>query len=288
MLPSTLAAELTSVVGGPPVDIRGASGGCINRAAFFAVGSARFFVKWNQDAPAGMFEAEAAGLTVLRDAAAVDVAEPLHVGGGERVPPYLLMRDFGSGAPRQGHDARFGEGLAALHRTAGGAFGLDHDNFIGTLPQRNDQGRDWPSFFGERRIGDQQAIAARSGALPASALRRLDRLRQRLPSLLPSDPVPARLHGDLWSGNYAVSARGEAIIFDPAVYFGDREVELAFTELFGGFSRRFYDAYDATWPIVPGYEERRDLYNLYPLLVHANLFGGHYARQVDAVASRYA
>lgn len=138
------------------------------------------------------------------------------------------------------------------------------------------------------RLGAQLEIAKRKGALSTATLQRADKLLARLDQRLPDRSTPSLLHGDLWGGNYMVAANGEAILIDPAVYYGDREIEIAFTHLFGGFDATFYDAYQSNWPLPQGHQTRRDLYNLYPLLVHANLFGGGYASRVDAVVRRYA
>ena len=170
----------------------------------------------------------------------------------------------------------------------GPTHGLDHDNYIGSLPQENRPSESWLEFFSERRIGAQADLARAAGRLPGAVSRGLDRLLARLGDLLPDAVEPSLLHGDLWSGNYGVAGDGSPVMFDPAVYRGHREVELAFTELFGGFPRGFYTAYGSAWPLDPGYDERRDVYNLYPLLVHVNLFGGAYVSQVASIVRRFS
>ena len=146
---------------------------------------------------------------------------------------------------------RLGEGLAAIHQLMDTQHGLDHDNFIGPLPQANPPSDDWPRFYAEQRIGAQQRLAAQHGILPPRRERHLDDLRRRMHEWLPDAP-PSLLHGDLWGGNFMTTADDTPVIYDPAVYFGHREVDLAFSELFGGFPTRFYEAYDAVFPVEPG------------------------------------
>lgn len=304
LLPAPLARRLTELLGDTPEGCRLQGGGCINDAVGFRAGGASFFVKYNRDAPPGFFEAEAAGLKLLADAEAIATPRVVAVGGGaapDPCPAFLLMEHFGDGVAGSGFGRALGEGLAALHRVGPTGtievrgnergdqvrFGLQDDNFIGALPQRNTWTGRWPTFFAERRIGFQQELARRRDCLSSRAHEALDRIRSRIDALIP-DATPSLLHGDLWSGNFGCRTDGAPVVFDPAVYFGDREIELAFTELFGGFPSGFRAAYEACLPLEPGYAERRDLYNLYPLLVHANLFGGGYGAQVERVATRYA
>jgi fructosamine-3-kinase len=178
--------------------------------------------------------------------------------------------------------------LADLHRHTSDKHGLDQDNFIGRLPQPNPPTPSWTAFYREHRIGFQMQMARQKGLLPPHRQHALARLMDRLPDLLDDQAIPpSLLHGDLWGGNYLVDAQGQAVLIDPAVYYGHREMDLAMTELFGGFSSRFYDAYDEAYPLY-GYAERRALYQLYYILVHLNLFGEHYGGQVDSIAGRYA
>jgi len=181
----------------------------------------------------------------------------------------------------RGDDALLGEQLATLHRRTGKAFGFTQDNFIGSSPQRNTWNNDWISFWREERLGFQLELAAENGY--GGKLQSLgEDLLEALPAFFEGyAPAPSLLHGDLWSGNHAFLADGTPTIFDPAVYYGDRECDLAMTELFGGYTANFYAAYRAAWPLHEGYGLRRDLYNLYHILNHANLFGGGYANQAE-------
>ncbi|MEM7036432.1 MAG: fructosamine kinase family protein, partial [Bacteroidota bacterium] len=180
----------------------------------------------------------------------------------------------------------FGHSLAALHRHSAPTFGLDHPNFIGRLPQSNDQRTDFPTFFAECRLQPQARMARDAGLLDRDTLRRLEAFYPLLPDLLPDEP-PALLHGDLWSGNFMSANGGQPYIFDPAVHYGHREAELAFSRMFGGFDAEFYAAYQDAWPLQPGWQARIAIFNLYPLAVHLNLFGAYYLREIQSTLKKY-
>ncbi|MBI4936690.1 MAG: fructosamine kinase family protein [Nitrosomonadales bacterium] len=256
-------------------------GGCINRAfRLEGTDGARYFVKLNDKHKLPMFEAEAAGLAAIAATRTVRVPQPVVCGlSGEHAFLVLEFLDLnGSGNARL-----LGEQLAALHRCTSTQFGFSQDNTIGETPQKNDWSPDWISFWRERRLGFQLDLAARNGY--GGKLQEMGyRLMERLPEFLGSyQPHPSFLHGDLWGGNHAYTADGAPVAFDPAPYYGDREADLAMTELFGGFSPGFYAAYRAAWPLDAGYVVRKILYNLYHILNHANLFGGGYARQAEGM-----
>ena len=173
----------------------------------------------------------------------------------------------------------------ALHRRAAPAFGWKRDNTIGATPQVNGWLDDWPAFFAQRRLGCQLDLARRQGA-PSRLIEHGERLRAAVPAFFPGySPRPSLLHGDLWGGNHGY-ADGQPALFDPAVYFGDRETDLAMTELFGGFPASFMAAYRDAWPVDPGYATRKTLYNLYHVLNHFNLFGGGYAGQAQRMTEQ--
>jgi fructosamine-3-kinase len=240
----------------------------------------RLFVKTNAAARLSMLEAEYDGLAELVRAAAIRVPAPVHCGcAGDVAFLALEWLDLARG----GRDAAFGRALAALHRVCTPAFGWHRDNTIGTTPQDNARSDDWIAFFRDRRIAPQLALAARNG-YGGRLQHDGDKLLAAIPMLLAGHAPPASLlHGDLWSGNAARLASGEPVMFDPAVYFGDRETDLAMTELFGGFGADFYAAYRDAWPLPDGYALRRTLYNLYHVLNHLNLFGGGYRAQALAM-----
>jgi fructosamine-3-kinase len=264
------------------------SGGDINDAFELVLADGRrVFVKTNVRAPAQMFALEARGLCFLGEARALRVPEVIAVSKPEDDVRYLVLEWIEPGRPAADFDERLGRGLAALHRTPVNGFGLDHDNFIGSLPQENAASPTWPEFFRRRRLEPQLVRLIESGRASFSLRRAFERLFDRLPELVGEPEPPARLHGDLWGGNLHVGEHGEPCLIDPAVYGGHREVDLAMMRLFGGFSERVFEAYAEAHPLSPGVRERVPLYQLYPLLVHANLFGGSYQGSVERVVAKY-
>ncbi|MFN2115674.1 MAG: fructosamine kinase family protein [Anaerolineae bacterium] len=228
--------------------------------------------------------AEARGLRLL--AATGTVRVPEVIGSGEE-PAFVLLEHVAACGRYDG--ARLGRELAALHRSVGESYGLDHDNFCGRTPQRNTATGSWIDFFRDFRLEPQGAIAARAGRMPAERARRLDALMARLDAFIDEDACsPSLIHGDLWGGNAITGPEGEPVLIDPAVSYSEREAELAMMRLFGGFSEACFAAYDEAWPLPAGWRERSDLYQLYHLLNHLNLFGEGYGVSVDAVLRRYA
>jgi len=198
-----------------------------------------------------------------------------------RDPAFLALEWLEPGPAGTRADEELGRGLAALHAATPEAFGLDQDNFIATLPQANQPASTWAELYGERRLRPQLRHAVSSGRASPELARRVEGVIRRLPELVGPEEPPARLHGDLWSGNVLHTEGGEPCLVDPAVYGGHREVDLAMMRLFGGFSERCYAAYEESYPLSPGHQERVALYQLYPLLVHVNLFGGGYLGSVE-------
>jgi protein-ribulosamine 3-kinase len=261
-------------------------GGCINSAYRIGDGERSWFVKLNTGVKLDMFEAERDGLNELAAAGAVRVPRPLATGvaAGQA---FIVMEALalGSGGSSGGM-AELGRQLAALHRHTGARFGWYRDNTIGATPQSNRQHDDWVGFWRDERLGAQLLMAANNGASRV-LLQQGERLLAAFPRLFDGyTPVPSLLHGDLWSGNYATTLDGTPTIFDPAVYYGDREAELAMTELFGGFGDDFYAVYNEAWPLDPGYRQRKTLYNLYHILNHFTMFGGGYAGQAEGMMGR--
>lgn len=263
---------------------RPVGGGCINQAVVLRDASGQhLFVKLNAAAQLEMFEAEAAGLSAMAATRTIRVPQPLCTGvaGTES---FIAMEYVPLGG-RQSDPTTAGRQLAAMHRSTWHAFGWERDNTIGATPQRNQPCSDWPRFWSEQRLGFQLELAARNG-YRGRLQQRGERLLQACHLLIDHAPVPSLLHGDLWSGNLGYAADGEPVIFDPACYYGDREADLAMTELFGGFGSEFRSAYEAAWPLAPGYAVRKTLYNLYHIINHLNLFGGGYLRQAEAMIDR--
>jgi fructosamine-3-kinase len=258
------------------------TGGSINHAWRLESNHGRYFVKLNRGDRAAMFAAEAAGLRELAATDTVRVPRPICHGSvpgyAYLVLEYLELSRGGDAAAQQlGHD------LARLHAVRGARFGWHRDNTIGSTAQPNGWDDDWPRFWRERRLAHQLRLVAAAGHPVAGG----ERLLQRVATLLDGHrPQPALLHGDLWGGNWGVLSSGTPVLFDPAVYYGDRETDLAMSELFGGFGSAFYSAYRERAPLDDGYPVRRDLYNLYHVLNHVTLFGGGYVAQAQRLVER--
>ena len=264
------------------------SGGNINTSAQVFSSEGVFFIKWNQldqpDEPS-MFEAEAKGLAVLRQTDTFHI--PQVIGYGHQLDKaYLILEYIDSEKPNKAYWETLGQQLAVLHSHTQPMFGLYFDNYIGSLPQSNTLTTNGNDFFFEQRLLPQAGLALYKGLLSKTYYDALLRLRTRLPDLIPNER-PALLHGDLWSGNVLVNEQYQPALIDPAVYYGFREAELAFTKLFAGFDSRFYAAYDEAFPLEDGFDERVAIYNLYPLLVHVNLFGSGYVSGVERVLKRF-
>ena len=286
-LPDALRAAVEDALSerGPPVTVVSAvpvGGGCINHGARVDDSSGRsFFLKWNARAPVGMFEAETDGLQALARAGALRVPAPIAHGGGPDVPAWLLMEHVPAGKPAPDHQERLGRGLARMHASVppGERWGWTRDNWIGSLEQPNPYASSWESFWRDARLVPQLRTARERGTLGRGAASTIESVLDRVGEAL-SDVEgsgPHLLHGDLWSGNVYADAGGGPVVVDPAVYLGHGEVDLAMSELFGGFGDRFYAAYDEALGIPEAYHAyRRDLYQLYYLLVHVNLFGAGY------------
>ncbi len=229
-----------------------------------------------------MFEAEAEGLREIGKTQTIRVPEPACSGSFENnsflVLEYIQMSS-------RGDIAEAGRELAKMHQKIGGGFGWSRDNTIGSTHQPNKISSDWVEFWQQHRLGYQLKLAAELGHA-RKLQERGQKLLELLPQLIGHKPLPSLLHGDLWGGNIAFDTQQQPVIFDPAVYYGDREADLAMTELFGGFSSHFYSAYKEVLPLDPGYSSRRDLYNLYHILNHLNLFGGSYAWQAQGMIDR--
>lgn len=257
-------------------------GGCIN-AAWRVEGDGRcYFVKTNKADVAARFATEAAGLCVLRSADAIRVPDVLCL--GQNAEASWLVLEFLDLRPRDTRcDAMLGEQLAALHRVRHERYGGLDDTSCASPPQPNAPSDDWPVFWRDFRLGFQFA-RARANGYTGALQRNGEKLLERVPQLLENHETRSSLvHGDLWSGNAAAQERGTPVIYDPAAYYGDRETDVAMTELFGGFSTSFYAAYRAVYPLDAGYEVRKTLYNLYHVLNHLNRFGGGYLRQSEAM-----
>ena len=264
-------------------------GGCINSTYLLKLKSGRsFFIKENHNSPSGMFKEEAKGLIALTEKFLLGVPGPLAL-GKEGTTDFLILDFIQSSAKNKNFWRDFAEALACMHRAGGSqTCGFGSNNYIGSTRQINDRMEKWTDFFCEKRLIFQMELAASRNLTNTSMVRGLEKICSRITTLLPEPDFPSLLHGDLWSGNYMTDEEGSAVLIDPAVYYGQREADLAMTELFGGFNREFYDVYNQVYPLDGGYKERKDLYNLYHMLNHLNLFGSSYSGSVKSIISAYS
>jgi fructosamine-3-kinase len=258
-------------------------GGCINEAYRIAGSGQTYFVKVNQASRLDMFEAEYEGLDAMYQSRSIRVPRPLlsSISGSSA----LLVMEY---IPLQGNGnaQAMGTRLAQMHGSTAEQFGWYRDNTIGATAQINDWADNWVEFWRSHRLGYQTRLAADKG-IGRHAVRLCEQLAARLEDFFTDyQPQPSLLHGDLWGGNAAYDDNGEPVIFDPACYYGDREADLAMTELFSGFGKEFYASYNEAWPLDPGYKTRKTLYNQYHILNHYNLFGGSYASQAVRMAEQ--
>ena len=257
-------------------------GGCINQAICLQTTSGTWFVKINSAAFVDIFAIEAEALKELRQTQTIRAPQPI-THGVSQGNAFLVLEYIEFGFPKADSHAKAGKQLAALHQHTAEQYGWKHDNVIGSTPQKNQLSDSWPEFYRDHRLGYQFDLAQRSGKTFSGKDELLDQIRDFFTDYTPE---PSLLHGDLWGGNMNFDAEGNPVIFDPATYYGDRETDIAFTEMFGGFRREFYEAYNQAWPLDPGYEIRKDLYNLYHYLNHHNLFGGGYASTAQTLIDR--
>ncbi len=278
--------------GGFPIEklenARPVSGGSINDCYHLETDAGDFFLKLN-DAKKfpDMFFREMLGLQRLAEARVLPVPRDISVGETEDGKAYFVMQYIPGGDKGEKFWPRFGRGLARLHQNSEEEFGLDHPNFIGSLVQNNDWKKDWPTFFAEMRIEPMLRLARDASHFQKADIQKFETLLKKIIDLVP-DERPALLHGDLWSGNFMSDRAGNPVLFDPAIYCGHREMDIAMTKLFGGFDAEFYRFYNEEYPLEKGWEQRVDLHNLYPLLVHVNLFGGGYIEQVRGILRQFS
>ena len=265
------------------------AGGCIHQTARLSTNMDEdFFLKWAQGAVSDVFAAEADGLSALRESTGLTVPEVIGNSDASENPAWLLLEYVPQGSPAPDYAEHLGDALSALHEAREGPYGWHRSNYIGSLPQVNTTMDDWPAFWWAERLEPQLALARDNGR-PGGRDRHWAALESKLPALLEHAEEDGRslLHGDLWSGNVYPGPDGWPVLVDPAVYRGHREVDLAMTELFGGFPEAFYAAYEHRRPLTDGYREvRRPVYQLYPLLVHVNLFGGSYVNGAEGALQK--
>lgn len=282
-----VSQHISDVTGTPFSAVRQSSigGGCINSAFGIEGDGQHYFVKLNSADRLDMFIAESEGLLELAKAAAIKVPQPICYGisSGQA---FLVMELLEFGGGNRNVMQLFGRQLADLHCHTEAEFGWARDNTIGATHQPNDPNPDWLNFWHKQRLGYQLQLAERNGG-SGRLIRKGEQLLSGLEAFFTDyQPVASALHGDLWSGNFSILRSGEPVIFDPAFYYGDREADIAMTELFGGFGGDFYAAYNEAWPLDSGYNVRKTFYNLYHILNHFNMFGGGYASQAEGMIER--
>ncbi|MCB0501444.1 MAG: fructosamine kinase family protein [Bacteroidetes bacterium] len=262
------------------------SGGCINDCFKIENQHQSFFVKINSNkAYPNMFAAEVKGLDLLRESQTIHIPKVIkHFDINQN--SFLVLEWVEKDAVTKEYWSDFGNQLAGLHQISSDDFGLQHDNYIGSLRQLNSFRKDWHVFFLENRLIPQLELGIQNGWTSGSIFKHAEQMAKVVEDEFPKEP-PALLHGDLWSGNYLIGPKGNVYLIDPAVYFGHREMEIAFTKMFGGFSSEFYEAYHEKFPLSADFHKRISIHQLYPNLVHANLFGGHYIAECVEILRKY-
>jgi fructosamine-3-kinase len=282
-------SELLSQALSKPVEVSGLSpvgGGSISSTYKILSSAGMFFLKVNEGENASMmFKTEAEGLELLHKKSAFTIPQVISVSSDGNTA-LLLMNFIDSSSKGNNYWQELGINLAALHRQINSIFGLSENNFIGSLPQQNNFAGDWSSFFIDRRILPMVKMAVNNGLVTNAFVVKIEIVLNNIADLLPKEP-PALVHGDLWSGNLMVDSNGHPCLIDPAVYYGHREMDISFSHLFGGFDNQFYETYQEIFPLEPGFDTRIDIYNLYPLLVHLNLFGRSYLGQIENILARF-
>ncbi len=263
-------------------------GGCINNASRLETTTGTFFLKWNSNCAGDMFLREAQGLREMKKACkgSLIIPEVYAVSSMGENSGYIVLEYLNPGYMSSGGDEALGSGLAQMHKFTNDRFGFYDDNYCGTTPQNNSWTTGWTEFFRDNRLRYLLGLIQKRRPFSAGERHIYDRLLDRIPDMLPQESVPVLIHGDLWSGNYMITAKGPALI-DPAAYYADREMEMSIMTLFGGFSGRFFEGYNEVNPLPPGWKERNKLYQLYHILNHYHLFGGGYGSQALHVAKMF-
>ncbi|GJQ64485.1 MAG: fructosamine kinase [Melioribacteraceae bacterium] len=275
--------KLSTVLGCPIDKIHSVGGGCIGDSVIAKTQYGDIYFVKSYSGKVEMIKAEYEGLSELAKASVIRIPEVIY-----HDSDLLILEYIEQGIPVKGFWENFGRAFAHLHQYRSELYGFTADNFIGSTPQINNQSEKWTDFFFQYRIRFQAKLAVKNGFADSSLLNKIDKLEKIcIPLIDDVNIVPSLLHGDLWSGNYLVDSAGAPVLIDPAVYYGDREADLAMTKLFGSFGSDFYRAYNETFPLLPGYSERENLYKLYHILNHLNLFGPGYSSQVNSLINFY-
>lgn len=269
------------------LDVRPVSGGDINEAFYVRTRNNEYFVKANKKENMRFFLMEEKGLKLIGSSKTISVPKVYGVFCDEETKIPMLWMEWVQGGTTSETQILLGEQLAALHLTEGPGYGFEDDTYIGFLPQPNGIFHSWLEYYREKRIGEQLRLGRKLGTISGKREKMLTELLERLDEWVPEHPKCSLLHGDLWGGNWMAGKNGLPYLIDPSVLYGDHEFEIAFTELFGGFSREFYNAYQTVFPLSPDYQVRKEIYQLYYLLVHLNMFGEAYGPSVDRILKKY-
>ncbi|QKY71128.1 fructosamine kinase family protein [Lentibacillus sp. CBA3610] len=261
------------------------AGGSINESYFAKTNNGQYFIKYHSDAPDRFFELEAKGLDLIRETNSIAVPN-VFAFSDEKQNAFLVM-EWVEGTRAADTDWKLGDAIAEMHHASGEKHGFDYHTFIGSLPQPNGLFSSWLEYYRDRRLGAQLQLGIDRGMMPGKRRDRMETLLEKLDKWVPANVEPSYLHGDLWGGNWLAGPGGEPNVIDPSFLYGDRHFELAFTEVFGGYSNEFYRAYQERFPLSPDYEDIKPLYQLYYLLAHLNMFGEPYGRSVDTILKRY-
>jgi protein-ribulosamine 3-kinase len=262
------------------------SGGSINQTAKIETNIGKFFIKWNElEKYPKMFEKEAQGLEILAKSEKIRIPKII-LQEEMNTWSFLVLEWIETAEKNNGFWEDFGRKMSELHKISFEKYGFENDNYIGSLHQRNHWDSDWEEFFWVQRIEPMLTMARNKGYADRGDTQSFDSLFYKLDKLFPKEK-PSLLHGDFWKGNFLVDNKGNPCLIDPAVYFGHREMDLSMSQLFGGFPTEFYKSYHQNFPLEPDWEERTDLWNLYPLLVHAILFGESYMNEVRRNVRRF-
>ena len=285
LLSEDVAAAIRSQLGNLH-SIKPVSGGSINQCYQIKTDTGLFFLKVNSaDMPPDFFLAEAEGLKRIRKTGAIAVPDVIAHGKAGR--EIFLILDWINSAGRDNSQYLLEQQLAKMYTHKAENFGLDHDNYIGSLGQKNQWNISWYEFFVTRRLEPQLKLAVDKNLISSPVKDGIITMLTKLQTLFPPEP-PSLVHGDLWSGNYIIDTLGTPFLIDPAVYFGNREMDIAMSTLFGGFTADFFQGYNDEFPLQSGWQDRLDIWNLYPLLIHLNLFGAAYLASINATLKKFS
>lgn len=265
--------------------IKKIQGGSINEAFYIRTVDAEFFMKFHANSPKGFFKSEAIGLRLIKETETISV--PNYLSYSDQPGNAFLLLEWIEGKKNEQTEEILGYKLAELHKCYGRMHGFETDTYIGFLPQPNELNPNWLEYYRDKRLGSQLQIGIENGHITDKRRKQMEKLLERLDKWIPSFVEPSHLHGDFYSGNWIVGPGGEPFIVDPSFLYGDRHFEIAFTELFGGFPDRFYEAYKESYPLRKDYEDVKPIYQLYYLLAHLNMFGEAYGESVDKILNRY-